>query len=100
MLEEPVYFGFRKNKMNFNKLKLVLHRASMKFYESYLTENNIKVEYHDFLDLRTKKNYQSLKKKLGSKDLYTFELNDHYLEKKILEIFPKIKFVSNPNFLW
>jgi deoxyribodipyrimidine photolyase-related protein len=99
ILEEPVYFGFRETKMNFNKLKLVLHRASMKFYESYLKDNNIKVEYHDFLDLRTKKNYQSLKKKLGTNDLYTFELNDHYLEKKILEVFPTIKFVTNPNFL-
>ena len=36
LLEEPTYFGFRDIKLNFNKLKLVLHRASMKYYESYL----------------------------------------------------------------
>ena len=27
ILEDPVFFGFRDVKMNFNKIKLVLHRA-------------------------------------------------------------------------
>ena len=53
LLEEPVLFGYRNKKLNFNKLKLVLHRASMKYYESYLKKNNIDVEYLEFNDLKT-----------------------------------------------
>ena len=32
LLEDPVFFGHRHIKMKFNKLKLVLHRGSMKYY--------------------------------------------------------------------
>ena len=31
LLEDPIFFGFRDVKMSFNKLKLVLHRGSMKY---------------------------------------------------------------------
>jgi deoxyribodipyrimidine photolyase-related protein len=95
LLEEPVYFGFRQEKMNFNKLKLVLHRASMKYYQTYIESHDIKVHYIDFADL--KKNYKSIK--TTTKQLYTFNLTDHYLEKKIKKNFKNIVFLDNPNFL-
>ena len=42
-------------KYKFNKKKLLLHRASMKYYHDYLVKNKIKnikyVEYHESLDL-------------------------------------------------
>jgi deoxyribodipyrimidine photolyase-related protein len=95
LLEDPVYFGFRQEKMNFNKLKLVLHRASMKYYQSYLESEGIIVHYIDFSDL--KKNYKSIK--TSTKQLYTFNLTDHYLEKKIRKNFKNITFLDNPNFL-
>ena len=42
-------------KYKFNKKKLLLHRASMKYYHDYLLKNKIKniqyVEYHESLDL-------------------------------------------------
>ena len=95
LLEDPVYFGFRQEKMNFNKLKLVLHRASMKYYQSYLESEGIIVHYIDFDTL--KKNYKSIK--TSTKQLYTFNLTDHYLEKKIKKNFKNITFLDNPNFL-
>jgi deoxyribodipyrimidine photolyase-related protein len=95
LLEEPVYFGFRQEKMNFNKLKLVLHRASMKYYQTYMESHDIKVHYIDFANL--KKNYKLIK--ISSEQLYTFNLTDHYLEKKIKKSFKTITFLDNPNFL-
>ena len=42
--EHPQYF----KKYNFNKKKLILHRASMKYYYDYLKNNDFKVKYFDF----------------------------------------------------
>ena len=41
LIEEYLFFKQYK----FHKQKLVLHRASMKYYEYYLQQNNIKVQY-------------------------------------------------------
>lgn len=114
ILEEPVFFGFRNQKLNFNKLKLVLHRASMKYYYDYLTSNkefkNIKVHYHSFdtlienpdQDKKYKPKYSSIigiiKKSGLEKEIYTFDLTDHYLESIINKAFPSIKYLNNPNF--
>jgi deoxyribodipyrimidine photolyase-related protein len=121
ILEDPVFFGFRNQKLNFNKLKLVLHRGSMKYYYDYLNEHikndknskhkNIKIHYHQFdslienpeQDKKYKPKYSSILgiiKKTGlEKEIYTFDLNDHYLESVINKAFPSIKYVNNPNFV-
>jgi deoxyribodipyrimidine photolyase-related protein len=44
LYEHPQYF----KKYKFNKKKLVLHRASMKYYDDLLKKNNFKVQYVDF----------------------------------------------------
>jgi deoxyribodipyrimidine photolyase-related protein len=46
MVEEWLFF----NQYNFNKQKLVLHRAGMKFYEEYLRQKNFKIQYIDAQD--------------------------------------------------
>lgn len=43
LVEEYLYF----NQYKFHKQKLVLHRASMKFYEAYLQQNKISITYID-----------------------------------------------------
>ena len=43
LVEEWLFF----KQYNFHKRKIAFHRASMKFYESYLQSNNIKVVYID-----------------------------------------------------
>ena len=45
LLEEYLFF----KQYNFHKQKIVFHRATMKFYESYLQENKIKVNYIELL---------------------------------------------------
>ena len=62
LVEEPVFFGHRKKELNFNKLKLVLHRASMKYYESYLKENKIIVHYFGIDDLDYHKIFENVGK--------------------------------------
>ena len=97
LLEDPVYFGFREKKMNFNKLKLVLHRASMKNYENYLKSKKLKVEYIEFNKLKNLKYSFMSKLKL----INHFELNDHLLQGR-LDKHTKNKEViilDNPNFL-
>ena len=42
--EHPHYF----TKYNYNKKKLILHRASMKAYYQYLKSNNFQVKYLNF----------------------------------------------------
>ena len=44
LYEHPQYF----TKYNFNKKKLVLHRASMKYYQNYLEKKGFTVDYVDF----------------------------------------------------
>ena len=42
--EHPQYF----TKYNFNKKKLILHRASMKKYENYLLNEGYDVKYYEY----------------------------------------------------
>ena len=77
LLEDPVYFGFREKKMSFNKVKLVLHRASMKYYQDYLGDNKYKVKYIEFNKV---KKYSFLKK---YQEIHHFELADHLLKERL-----------------
>ena len=52
--EHPHYF----KKYKYNKKKLVLHRASMKYYYDYLKENSYNVHYLEFNRKPTVNNYQ------------------------------------------
>ena len=66
LIEEELFFS----QYNFHIQKLILHRASMKFYENYLKSNNIEVEYfEDETYLNTYKN----------EEIFVYELFDNYL---------------------
>ncbi len=85
LIEEPLFF----TQYNFHIQKLMLHRASMKFYEKYLIQNDILVEYfEDESYLETYKN----------EEIFIYELFDNYLEKKVYKNFSNIKTLKNPNF--
>jgi deoxyribodipyrimidine photolyase-related protein len=86
LIEEPLFF----TQYDFHIQKLVLHRASMKFYEEYLKENNIEAEY--FEDESYLKDYKN-------EEIYLYELFDDYLEKKVYENFSNITTLKNPNFI-
>ena len=86
LIEEPLFFS----QYNFHIQKLVLHRASMKFYETYLKENNILVEYFE------DESYLEIYK---NEEIFIYELFDNYLEKKVYKNFSNIKILKNPNFI-
>lgn len=97
LLEEPIYFGYREKKMNFNKIKLVLHRSSMKYYEDYLTRKNANVKYFNFKQLKNKKLSLYVK---GYDEIHFFHPNDHLLMNNIYKIKNKtIQVHPTPNFL-
>lgn len=86
LIEEPLFF----TQYEFHIQKLVLHRASMKFYESYLLQNNISVEY--FED-------ETYMQKYKNEEIFIYELFDNYLQKKVYKNFLNIKTIKNPNFI-
>lgn len=86
LIEEPLFF----TQYDFHIQKLVLHRASMKFYENFLLENSIDVEYFE------DESYLSVYK---DEEIYIYELFDNYLEKKVYKNFKNIQTLKNPNFI-
>ncbi|WNL15789.1 cryptochrome/photolyase family protein [Aliarcobacter cryaerophilus] len=74
LVEEPLFF----TQYDFHIQKLILHRASMKFYESYLKQKNIPVEYFE------DESYLELYK---DEEIFVYELFDNYLEKKFIKTF-------------
>ena len=59
IIEDPLFFGDKERIEKYSKLKLVLHRASMKYYQDHLKENNFQEKYIEFNKV---KKYSFLKK--------------------------------------
>ncbi|HHH19418.1 MAG TPA: cryptochrome/photolyase family protein, partial [Campylobacterales bacterium] len=86
LIEEPLFF----TQYRFHIQKLVLHRASMKFYEAYLREQKITVEYYE--DERYLQRYQD-------HTIYLYDVVDDWLSKKLHRHFRQLRILPNPNFL-
>ena len=80
LVEEFLFF----NQYAFHKMKLAYHRASMKFYESYLIQNNLLIHYIDsynpLSDIR--KLITALKSK-GIHEITYIDTTDNWLEKRL-----------------
>ncbi len=88
LIEEPRYF----TDYVFHKLKLAYHRASMKYYESYLKKNKLNVKYIEFHEVNNHF-YKSLSKKFA---LDAYDPNDHSLELLLNSY--KINLIQTQNF--
>ncbi len=86
LVEERFFFTYYR----FHVQKLILHRASMKFYEAYLMENGFEVEYLE--DDEKLKKYQH-------HSITLYDPIDDYLNRKIHTLFHSLKILPNPNFL-
>ena len=86
LIEEPLFF----TQYDFHIQKLLLHRASMKFYENYLKQKNILVEYFE------DESYLEIYK---NEEVFIYELFDNYLEKKVYKNFSNITTIKNLNFI-
>ena len=91
LIEEPRYFTDFK----YHKLKLSYHRATMKSYYDYLVFHKINVKYIEFN--KVEQCYKELIK--FGKNMYSYDIGDKVLEKKIKKIFPNIIFHQSLNFL-
>ena len=75
LIEHPVYF----TKYKFHPLKLIFHRATMKYYYDYLTKF-LPVKYIDFTKIKTDKDYNTIFNSYENN--FIFDPVDTYLESK------------------
>jgi len=106
--EEPVYFGHRSNKkndtLNFNKLKLIYHHASLNYYCNYLEKHylenpiaKIKIININYSTLCSTKGYSQIK---SHSNIYMYNPVDTFLESKYSKLFGnKLEYIDSPLFL-
>lgn len=97
LIEHPLFFGEKRYISNFHKNKLVLHRASMKyFYDHEIKVSKHYVEYD--LD-----NLESVFKRISKNKIFIYEPKDFLLNKRIKKLANEyeieLKIVPNPGFL-
>lgn len=100
LIEEWLFF----NQYKFIKQKLVLHRASMQFYKSFLQQQKLQVEYieaiNELCDIR--KLIEHLASE-GITEIHYAEVADNWLEKRIRKTAEAnaitLKRYPTPNFL-
>ena len=80
LIEEALLF----NQYQFHQQKIVLHRASLKFYEEYLTKEGIDVSYIQHNEKEANCSYliEALAKK-GISSIHITDVVDNWLMKKI-----------------
>lgn len=99
LYEDPLYF----TQYPFHKQKLVLHRASMKYYEEFLKEKGFVVHYLDVKSITTHQELFLYLQKEGIKRLHLTFTDDYLLERRINRYSKacniSIERYKNPNFL-
>lgn len=100
LIEELLFF----NQYNFIKQKLVLHRASMKFYQSFLATQNHTVDYIEAISEKCDiRNLLPILAASGITEVHYAQVSDDWLERRICTAADKagmkvVKYES-PNFL-
>jgi len=96
LVEEFLFFRQYK----FHKQKIALHRATMKFYENYLTEAKYKVAYIEstspLSDVR--KLIEYLEQEQFDRIIIT-DVCDHWLEKRIKKTTLELEILDSPLFI-
>jgi deoxyribodipyrimidine photolyase-related protein len=88
IIEEPLYFTSKK----FHKQKLVLHRASMRYYYDKLKNKYKNIKYLEY----GKINYNEI---FRNNDIYMFDPIDKPIIKKFESFSSKITIIDTPAFL-
>lgn len=93
LFEHPIFFGLdSKRKINFNKMKLVLHRAALYFYNDYLSQKlkNVKVAHLKVNESNTIskfiKDYQNV---------YYIDVPDYLVDERMKEMRSTIKRIDD-----
>ncbi|MCU0342519.1 MAG: cryptochrome/photolyase family protein [Ignavibacterium sp.] len=86
LIEDPLFFGDVRYPLNFHKKKLIFHRASMKAYEDYLTDQGYDVIYLQYSSFREDRRSNYLFVFFNKMRITTFhyaDVTDFLLEKRI-----------------
>jgi len=86
LVEESFFFTYYR----FHVQKLILHRASMKFYEAYLIQKGFKVKYLE---------NDSALEAYKHQPITLYDPIDAYLNRKIEALFTSLTILPHPNFL-
>lgn len=86
LIEDPIYFKDWERKLNFNKKKLLFHRASMKFYFDYLITKlkGKKIKYLEWEKVNSKTKWENQIKKM--KNIVCYDPCDHLLEGRLEKV--------------
>ena len=96
LVEEFLFFKQYK----FHKQKIALHRASMKFYEEYLTKKKFKVGYIESTSpLSDVRNLIKHLEKEKFKKIFITDVCDNWLEKRIKETKLELEILESPLFI-
>jgi deoxyribodipyrimidine photolyase-related protein len=101
LIEEDLFF----NQYKFHKQKIAFHRASMKFYKSYLADQGKETHYIEATDELSdiRKLIKHLAKERGIEAIHYIDPTDFYLSKRIKETAKEfdieLKESENPLFL-
>jgi len=96
IVEDSLFFGDRYTKLSFHKKKLILHRASMQIYKTFLEDKGYDVVYIEYDGRRTAKNIVS---DIAEATLYCVDPTDFLLEKRLQESDKNISFLETPLFI-
>lgn len=79
LIEDHLYF----TQYRFHKMKLLYHRATMKYYEDYLINKGFEVEYVQFTKHQNLKEFILVLSNAGVKAIHFTDTVDFYLEKRL-----------------
>jgi deoxyribodipyrimidine photolyase-related protein len=103
LLEDPIYWGTDPElKLNMNQMKLVLHRATMRYYVDYLKKNGYKkINYVEEEELNKSKSKYSEFITANPSSIEMFDPVDRIISKKVSSNLSKHEIViyDNPGFL-
>jgi deoxyribodipyrimidine photolyase-related protein len=95
LIEDDLYF----NQYKFHKQKLVLHRASMKYYADYISDKTSVI----YIQSTDKFSLESILEKNQKNQIHYFVSDDYLLERRINRFIKKYNVESiqheNPNFI-
>ena len=94
LIEDPLFFGDKRYPLNFHKNKILLHRASMKFYQDYLIRQGYNVTYIEYANMKTDLRVDYLIeifKKISVQKIYYVDTVDYILSKRIKKLSSKLK---------
>lgn len=103
LLEDPLFFKDKIYPANFHKQKLMLHRASMKFYESFLIDKGIEFVYVEYEQAKNKDFLKDIFEKYAIQAVEAIEPEDFILKKRLISHIQKagisLNFFQNSGFL-